>query len=151
MLASTTMSSEANKALVRRFVEEVQSKHRLDLVPEIVDPAMIDHYYEMQGLPEPGVDAVEAFRQFYTGILAAFPDVRAEIHLMVAEGDLVITHKTFHVTHRGAFMGMPPSGKKGSVDVIDIFRVAGGKLVEHWGLAGFAALVKQLGGPNRGA
>jgi steroid delta-isomerase-like uncharacterized protein len=133
------MSLEKNKALIRRFVEEVQSQHKLTLVDEIMDPHMIDHY----GKPSP--NSVEAFKKFFSGFIAAFPDVKAVIHNQVAEGDKVITHKTFHGTHKGEFMGIPPTGKKVSLELIDIFRISGEKLVEHWAVADMLSVLQQLG------
>jgi steroid delta-isomerase-like uncharacterized protein len=138
------MSVEENKAIVRRFLEEVQSQHNLDIVGELMDPNMIDHYYDAQGLQQPK-NAVEGFKKFFSGMLAAFPDIKAVIHDQVAEGDKVVTHKTFHGTHKGEFRGIPPTGKKASVDVIDIFRIADGKMVEHWAVIDWMGLMQQLG------
>jgi predicted ester cyclase len=109
------MSLEANKALVRRFIEEVQSQHKLTAVDEIMDPNMIEHYGQPSSL-----NSVEAFKKFFAGFIAAFPDVKAVIHNQVAEGDKVVTHKTFHGTHKGEFMGIPPTGKKVAIELIDI-------------------------------
>ncbi len=142
------MSLEKNKAIVRRFVEEVQSQHNLDIVGELMDPNMIDHYYDAQGLQQPK-NAIEGFKKFYSGMLAAFPDVKAVIHNQVAEGDNVVTHKMFLGTHKGEFMGIPPTGKKITVNVIDIFRIADGKMVEHWAVIDWMGLMQQLGGAPR--
>jgi steroid delta-isomerase-like uncharacterized protein len=134
------MSIEANKALVRRFVEEVQSQHKLTAVDEIMDPNMIDHAAQPSSL-----NSVEAFKKFFSGMLITFPDLKVVIHNQVAEGDKVVTHKTFHGTHKGAFMGIPPTGKKVAIELIDIFRIAGGKLVEHWAVADMMSVMQQLG------
>lgn len=134
-----SMSLEENKAIVYRFVEEVQNKHNLDAVNDLFDRNMVDH------LGQPGLSAVEGFKRFYSGLLAAFPDLKCVIHNEVAEGDKVATHKTFHGTHKGEFMGMPPTGKKIAIDVMDIFRIAGGKMVEHWAVQDSAGLMEQLG------
>jgi steroid delta-isomerase-like uncharacterized protein len=134
-----SMSLEENKAIVSRFVEEVQNNHNLDAVNELFDRNMVDH------LGQPVLSAAEGFKKFYSGLLAAFPDLRCVVHSQVAEGDKVATHKTFHGTHKGEFMGMPPTGKKIAVDVIDIFRIAGGKMVEHWAVQDLAGLMRQLG------
>ena len=133
------MSLEANKALVRRFVEEVQSQHKLTVVDEIMDPHMIDH------AAEASQNSAETFKKFFSGFIAAFPDVKAVIHNQVAEGDKVVTHKTFHGTHKGEFMGIPPTGKKVAIEVIDIFRIAGGKFAEHWAVADMMSVMQQLG------
>jgi steroid delta-isomerase-like uncharacterized protein len=134
------MSLEANKALVRRFVEEVQSQHKLTALDEIMDPNMIDHYGQPSSL-----NSVEAFKKFFSSMLIALPDFKAVIHNQVAEGDKVVTHKTFHGTHKGEFMGIPPTGKKVAIEVIDIFRIAGGKFAEHWAVADMMSVMQQLG------
>lgn len=110
-----------------------------------MDPHMVDHFFEMQALAEPP-DPVETFKRFYSSILAAFPDARATIQNMVAEGDLVATHKTLHVTHEGEFRGIPPTGKKGEIQIMDIFRVRQGRLVEHWGIVDFTGILRTLKG-----
>jgi steroid delta-isomerase-like uncharacterized protein len=139
------MSLEENKALVRRFVEEVQSQHKLTAVDEIMDPNMIEHYGQPTSL-----NSVEAFKKFFAGFIAAFPDVKAVIHNQVAEGDKVVTHKTFHGTHKGEFMGIPPTGKKVALELIDIFRIDRGKLIEHWAVADMMSIMQQLGAiPSR--
>ena len=135
--------SEENKALVRRFVEEVQSKHNLDLVEEIFDPNCVNHAV-VPGLPE-GMSAAEGFKVFYGMMLQAFPDMNAEIQVQVAEADKVVTLKTFHGTHQGEFLGIPPTGKRVRFDVMDIFRVADNKLVEHWAVGDLMGLMQQLG------
>ena len=81
--------SEANKAVVRRFVEEVQTKHNLAVAGELFDPNGVNHS-PVPGLP-PGLSMLEEFEIFFGLILTAFPDIRAEIHTQVAEGDKVVT------------------------------------------------------------
>lgn len=132
--------SEQNKAVVRRFVEEVQHQHRLDLVDQLFDPSYSDH------ASGPGiVPGIEGFKQFFAMTLRAFPDLQVTIHDMIAEGDKVVTRKTFHGTHKGDFAGVPPTGKQFELGVIDIFRVVKGRLAEHWMQADFLGLMQQLG------
>ncbi len=132
-----------NKALVRRFVEEVQGQHNLDLAEELMSPTMIDHYLEAQGLPH-STNAVGDFKRFYLSLLAAFPDLTATIHHQVAEGDLVATYKTLYGTHRGEFMGIKPTERKIALHLMDIFRVAEGRLVEHWAVIDLMGLRWQI-------
>ncbi len=135
------MSLEENKAAVRRFVDEVQSQHRLDLVDELFAPDYIDHAVPV-GMPPARGTAY--FKQFYTTMLRALPDAQATIHDQIAEGDKVTTRKTFRGTHRGEFMGIPPTGKEVELLVIDIFRVTGGKLAEHWGTWDRLSIFEQI-------
>jgi steroid delta-isomerase-like uncharacterized protein len=140
------MSTEANKALVRRFVEEVQGQHRIELIDELFSPGFIDHY---AGASPPYRDSA---KRFFAMIFAAFPDVRATIHDQTAEGDKVWTRKTFNGTHLGPFMGVAPTGRKIAVDVMDVFRIQDGQLAEHWGISDMLGLMQQLGaapGPKR--
>ena len=76
---------------------------------------------------------------------SAFPDFKATIDDLVAEGDKVVIRQTWTGTHKGEFMGVPPTGKSVSFGVIDILRIAGGKVVEHWGLMDSMSLMQQLG------
>ena len=135
--------SEENKAIVRRFVEEVQTRHNLDLADDFFDPNMVNHAV-VPGLPDAG-SATEQFKVFFALVVSAFPDIQAVIHSQVAEGDKVVTHKTFQGTHRGDFLGIPATGKRVEFDVIDIFRVVNGRLKEHWAVADMLGLMQQLG------
>ena len=64
---------------------------------------------------------------------------------MMADGDKVATRKTFYGTHEGEFMGIPPSGRRGSVGLIDIVRIADGRVVEHWSMGDNLGMMQQLG------
>ena len=133
------MSTEENKTLVRRFVNEVQSAHKLELIDELFSPDFVDHY---AGSTPP---YREGTKRFLTMIFTAFPNVSATIHEQTAAGDKVWTRKTFHGTHLGPFMGIPPTGKPIAVGVMDIFRIENGKIVEHWGISDMLGLMQQIG------
>jgi steroid delta-isomerase-like uncharacterized protein len=133
------MNIEENTALVRRFVNEVQGEHKLELVDELFSADFVDHY---AGSAPP---YRESAKRFFTMIFSAFPDVRATIHDQVASGDKVWTRKTFNGTHLGPFMGVPPTGKKITVDVMDVFRIENGKIAEHWGVSDMLSLMQQIG------
>ncbi|UCD78686.1 MAG: ester cyclase [Desulfobacterales bacterium] len=134
------MSTEENKAVVRRFVEEVQNRHDINALEKLFSPDYVDHSH-ISNLP-PTLDGT---KKFFSILFAAFPDIRVTIHDQVAEGDRVVTRKTFHGTHQEEFMGIPSTGKPIAVDVIDIFRVADGKILEHWAVADMLGLMQQLG------
>ena len=63
---------------------------------------------------------------------------------MVAEGDLVATHKTFTGTHDGEFFGLPATGKRATIRVMDFVRYEDGKIAEHWNVVDMAGLMAQL-------
>ncbi len=75
---------------------------------------------------------------------AGFGGWRAEIHHMIAEADLVTTYKTYFGVHRAAFMGVAPTGRVINFDAMDIMRIRGGAIVEHWGIADGTALMQRL-------
>jgi predicted ester cyclase len=87
----------------------------------------------------------EGFKQSIPMLRSGIPDFNATIDDVVAEGDRVVIRMTFRGTQTGEFMGMPPTGKSISVGVIDIFRIAGGKIVEHWGQMDSMGMMQQLG------
>ena len=133
------MSLQENKALVRRFVEEVQNQHNLDALDALFSPDFVDH----SGMTNP--PNREGTKGFFTMMFAAFPDMRFTIRQQLAEGDKVMTHKTFQGTHQGPFMGIPATGKQVAFDVIDILTVADGKITEHWTVGDMLSLMQQLG------
>ena len=134
------MSAEDNKALVRRFVDEVQSGGNIDLIDEVCSPGFVNH----SAPPEIPADR-EGLKILTAMFRGAFPDSHFTIENMVAEGDKVATRKTFHGTHGGDFMGMPPTGRVVSMGLIDIVRVSDGRVVEHWAMGDSLGLMQQLG------
>jgi steroid delta-isomerase-like uncharacterized protein len=134
------MSAEHNKAIVRRMVEEAQSGHNLAAVDELFAADFIDHSVP-PGLPPSREGVKMQFSMFFD----AFPDLHVVIHDQVAEGDEVVTRKTFHGTHQGDLMGIPPSGRPIAFDVIDILRLKDGKITDHWNVVDQLSLMRQIG------
>src|ERR687886_690004 len=134
------VSDEDNKAFVRRFVDEVQSGGNTDLIDEICSPEFVNHSAP-QGLPADR----EGIKILTTMFKGAFPDSYFTVEDMIAEGDKVVTRKTFHGTHEGEFMGIPPTRRRVSISLIDIVRIVGGRVVEHWSLADNLGMMQQLG------
>jgi steroid delta-isomerase-like uncharacterized protein len=144
------MSTEANKSIVRRYVEEVQNQGSLAALEELTAPAYVNH-----GAP-PGVPPNrEGIKQLTAMFRQAFPDGRMSIEDMVAEADRVATRKTFRGTHQGKLMGVPPTGKAIAIGLMDIARLVDGKVVESWHVGDDLGLLQQIGAlpppksPNR--
>jgi len=136
------MSTEQNKALLRRLMEEVFNRGNTGLIDELFAPDFVEH----EELP-PGIPAgSEGVKQMSTMFRSAFPDFKATIDDMIAEGDRVVLRSTWSGTHKGEFMGIAPTSKRVSFGVIDIVRIAGGKFVEHWGQMDSMGMMQQLGG-----
>ena len=134
------MDAEANKHVVRRFVDEYQTAARQESFAELLHPDVVDRS-RPPGIAE-GADGV---RQQFEAFRVAFPDFRAVIHDQIAEGDKVVTRKVFHGTHRGELMGIAPTGRLVQTEVIDIVRIEGGQIVEHWNVVDRLGLLQQLG------
>jgi steroid delta-isomerase-like uncharacterized protein len=134
------MSIEENKALMRRFYEEI-SKGNLTVVDELIADNLVDHSPFAPGQ----VPGRQGTLELFTMIRTAFPDLRITAEDMVAEGDKVVCRGTFSGTHKGEFMGIAPTGKQISVGVIEIMRIVGGKMVEHWNVVDNLGMMQQLG------
>ena len=133
------MSTEANKALVRRY-RAVHNTNKLDALDEIVAKDIISHN-SLPGLP-PGL---EGGKMAHFAFLESFPDLQAATDDLIAEGDKVVERYTVRGTNKGSFMGASPTGKKFEVSSMSIYRIANGKIVEHWGENDANGLMMQLG------
>jgi predicted ester cyclase len=134
------VSTEENKALVRRLYEEVFNRGNLSTVDEPLAANYIDHTALPGTSPGP-----EGLKQFTSMFHAAFPDLHFTIEDLIAEGDTVVVRQTYRGTHKGDLMGITPTGKQVTITSIDIGRFADGKLVEHWGATDSLGLLQQLG------
>jgi predicted ester cyclase len=131
---------ERNKAVIRRFVEEVQNKKDEAAYDELNDPGFVN-LSAPPGIPSDR----EGGKVYLFGFLNAFPDCQFTIDDMVAEGDQVVTKKTFRGTHTGEFAGIPATGKKVELQFVDIMRVRDGRIVEHWLSMDQLSFMQQLG------
>lgn len=136
------MSTEENKAVVRRWEDDLWSQGKLAIVDEIVASNIVLHDPISPG----EIRGPEGLKQWVALIRAAFPDLHftAEGDL-IAEGDKVAGRWTARGTHKGDLFGIPPTGKQGTVTGIDIYRFAGGKIEENWSNWDALGLMQQLG------
>jgi steroid delta-isomerase-like uncharacterized protein len=136
------MQTEQSKELVTRMIEEIFNRGNVDKVDEYLAADFVQREELPPGLP-PGREGV---KQLASMLRSAFPDLKLTIEDAVAEDDKVVVRWICAGTHSGSeFMGVPTTGKKVSIEVIDIIRVVDGKFVEHWGLMDSMALMQQLG------
>ena len=131
--------SQQNKALARRFFEEVQSKGNTAIVDEIVAGDFVGY------TPPQDVHGPEGAKQFNMMLRGAFPDMQVMVEDQIAEGDKVATRWIARGTHQGEFMGVASTGKPFTINGITIFRIANGKLVEGWNRPDLLGLMMQLG------
>jgi steroid delta-isomerase-like uncharacterized protein len=136
------MSTEENKALVRRLYEE-WNKGKLAAIAAVDELGAPDCVYHGTGV-FPDMDLAGG-KQLTTAFFTAFPDAHWTIEDQIAEGDKVVTRFTARGTHRGDFMGAPPTGKQVSFTGIEIARIKDGKFVEGWFNEDHLGLMQQLG------
>jgi steroid delta-isomerase-like uncharacterized protein len=139
MKEQETMYAAANKAVVRRFIEEYQNQRREETAREMLADDFVDR--SPIGNFSPDKTGV---MQMHGMLFSAFSGLNAEIHDQIAEDDRVATRKTFRGTHAGEFMGVPATGRPIEIGVIDILRMRDGKIVEHWCQVDFAGLMGQI-------
>jgi predicted ester cyclase len=136
------MLLEENKTVVRRFIHEGVIGGNLAVIDELCSPECINH----SAVPEARHGA-EGLKRVVGFSRAAMPDQRWSSEMLVAEGDLVVIHGIREATWQAdSFRGLPtPKGKPVAVELVHIFRVRDGKIVEHWAVRDDLGLMKQLG------
>ena len=147
MLAQTrgtppeSIGRPAAELVVRRLLEEGFSQGRLDVCDELVADDGLEHQ-DFGPEHAPGSAGVRAV---ISSLRRAFSDFRLTIDELVVAGDTVWTRNTATGTHDGVFMGHPPTGRSVSITVFDVFRVAEGRIVEHWGVPDRLGVLLQVG------
>jgi steroid delta-isomerase-like uncharacterized protein len=133
------MPTEENKAVVRRWFEAFNAR---DLAAEAAarSPDFVAH---VSGLPGP-LDSA-GWPQFIATFLTGFPDFRLAVEEALGEGDRVAVRWTFHGTHNGEFLGIPPTGKPVAIAAMEVNRVVGGRVAEHWVVLDQLGMLQQLG------
>ena len=137
------MTLEQNKALIRRFYEEVWGKGNLEVAEAVFAADYLRHDLR-PGNPLPGP---EGQKKIAADFRAAFPDLQMTIDLMVAEGDMVVARWTTEGTHTGPWGAVPPTGKRAKFSGVNIFRIENGKVAEIWNHRDDLGVMQQLGAP----
>jgi steroid delta-isomerase-like uncharacterized protein len=133
------MSTEENKANVRRFVDGLNQRN-VAVIDELCTPDFVSH-----DPANPQVRSREDYKQWVTGLSAAFPDLHFTIDDILAEGDKVAYRFTLRATHSGSWRGAAPTGKSITVTGTAIDRIRDGKFAEAWANTDALGLVQQLG------
>jgi steroid delta-isomerase-like uncharacterized protein len=133
-------TSENNKAVIRKFLEEVINQNRMDRATDLV----VEDFVELDPLPGQR-QGREGLKEVLGMMRAAFPDIHWAVEEMVAEGDKVVTRFTWTGTHRGSFMGIPATGKSVSVKGVVIDQLEGGKMSNSRILMDSLGMLQQLG------
>jgi steroid delta-isomerase-like uncharacterized protein len=130
-------STEDNKEIVRRFMEECWNKGDKNAMRDLIADKCRYH--------DPAFPGVENLQQHITSCRNAFPDLRFTIEDMIGERNEVVVHWTVRGTHKGPFLGMQPTNRPCTVSGTSISRMEGGKVIEHWADWNVMTLMEQLG------
>jgi predicted ester cyclase len=146
------MSIEENKAIVRRFFEEVYNKGNVAVVDELVAPTIVGHFDSPTNVAVPARFqlSLEDIKHVVSQFRTTLPDLQYTVEFQVAEGDLVVTRGTAQGTQTGEYRGLkfggiPPTGKQVTWTDTQIFRLAAGKIVEQWSNEDDVGLLQQIG------
>jgi predicted ester cyclase len=137
MLMSTI--EEKNKAVIRRY-REIHNTNQLDQLGDVLAADFHPHSL-LPGLP----GGLEGAKLAHQGFVAAFPDGKTRTEDLIAEGDRVMERYSFSGTNTGSFLGAPPTGKKVQSSSMSVYRLADGKIIEHWGENDVIGVMVQLG------
>jgi steroid delta-isomerase-like uncharacterized protein len=134
------MAANDNKAVVRRFYQEVLNERKLDVLDQIAAEDYVEHD------PFPGQGNGRAdLKARVASLHKAFNPLRFNVEDVIAEGDKVVVRWTNSGTDRGGFMGIPPTGRKFGIAGIDIYVVRDGRMAEHWHVVDMLGHMQQLG------
>jgi predicted ester cyclase len=137
----TATTSEHNKRLVRRALQEIYADGNLQVANELIHPDFMDHEPAHPEQPTGPECVKQTVRQLHD----AFGDLRFEVKDEIAEGDRVVQLVIMSGRNTGSLMGREPTGKEFAVRHTYIWRIAGDQIVEHWGTRDDLGLLGQLG------
>jgi steroid delta-isomerase-like uncharacterized protein len=133
-----SVSTDENKAVVRRFIDEIFDKGNVSAVDELVSDDFVPHTW-------PSVTGKDDFKVTIERMGKAVKDAHHTVEDMVAEGDRVSVRLSSHATQIGDVMGVPAAGREYTIAEQHIFRVVDGKVVEHWHVADMLGMMQQIG------
>ena len=138
------MSTEENKAVVRRWFDEVLSRGDLDALDSICAECH-PQFAVVRGVIEPAPLGMSGLKNLITGLRSAFPDLQATVEEQIAEGDKVVTRVTIRGTQEGEFLGMPATGRSFTIPGVSIWEVRGNLLIQEWVSWDALGMMQQLG------
>ena len=132
--------AEANRRTMERFVLFINTADE-KLASELVSPKAS---FYVPGRTDP-VSGPPGYLEIIQMMRSGFPDIQWTLEELIAEGDKVAARFTMRGTHQGTFFGVPPTGKKITVQALNIYRFADGQIVEERGQPDLLELLKQIG------
>jgi len=139
----STTQETSNKAAIRRF-HGATNTGDLELISNTIDELVEPDALIRTPLP---IDATGAqvLKEVFARLLRVFPDLQVVIEDLIAEGDRVVSRNTVTGTQLGDYMGHPPTGNSVTYNEIFIFRFAGGRIAETWGVVDVLSQMRQVG------
>lgn len=139
------MTPERNKAVVRRFYEELWNARKASVADEIFAPDCVTHQLEsgaeVGGAPRSPEDVKRHIAEWVSG----FPDLRFTVEQLIAEADCVVSRSVMEGTHTGVWHGVAPTGRRVNIRMMVIQRLAEGRIAEDWVLVESLGFFRQLG------
>lgn len=134
------MSTEDNKKLVRRYIEEVVNTGDVESLAEFIAPDYVEVYRNVRY-----TIGIEGAKKHILGVRETYPDLQVTIDRQIAEGDWVASQVTARGTHQGVWLGIQPTGKAVEFTRVNLDRVVGGRIVEHGGAANLLETLLEIG------
>ncbi len=134
------MSSEQNKLLIRRYIEQVVNTGHVDRIDQFISPDYTE-VYDSKRYPL----GIEGAKEHILGVRRTYPDLTLTIEQQIAEGDWVVSCITARGTHRGEWMGIKPTGKVLTYTGVNVDRIVDGRIVEHGGAANMLGPLLEAG------
>jgi steroid delta-isomerase-like uncharacterized protein len=143
--APTAATTHANRKFMQRFVQFINTADP-KLASELVSPKAS---FSVPGRPDP-LSGPAGYMEIINMMRAGFPDIQWTLEETIAEGNNIVARYTMRGTHKGTFMGVPPTGKKIVVQALNIYRFSDGQILEELGQPDLLGLLQQIGGlPTR--
>ncbi|MGI5171075.1 ester cyclase [Spirillospora sp. CA-253888] len=137
---------EANARVVLAAYDEVMTRHRLDRADDFYEKDYAHHNFQMPAV----AGGIDAFKEYFAGNFARYPDLSVTVDHILARGDRVMVFATWRGTFTGRTQGRAPTGRRLRMRTSDLFRLADRKVVEHWEVVDYAGL-QRVGIPIRPA
>ena len=134
------MSTDENKLLIRRFIEEIINTGNVDAIENFIAPNYIEIH---EGKKH--VIGIAGAKEHILGVRQTYPDLTLTVEQQIAEGDWVATCITARGTHKGSWLGMKPTGKAVTFTGVNINKLVNGRIVEHGGAANLFEPLLEIG------
>jgi steroid delta-isomerase-like uncharacterized protein len=138
-----TAEIERNKAASRRFCDAMNTNDA-EIIARTIDELVEPDALIRTPLPI-AVTGARAMKEVFARLHQAYPDLHITVEDLIAEGDRVVSRNSVTGTHRGDYMGIPPTGRSVTYNEIFIFRFLNGRIVESWGVVDVLSQLRQIG------